>query len=1450
MSKKTYIPTELKSAVKNGVLVSSDDVMDYENNKRQSDINGIAIENQSDISSIQEDMETMGGRISAVETAIEQGLPDGSSIGYDTVPTSGSNKIMTSDSIYNAIVDNLSTEATNKMLSANQGHILGEKVADIKEQLSVEKELTPDVYNKCYVYALAKDYSLYGKNDARNYKTLVFDLSELEVSSGDTIKITVSTTTTTAPRVKLGLWIKSELDLEGVLTDVASSSSGEFYNLTENSVSYEEITDDSSNNYFNRTAFTVISEVPADAKYLVLTKALNDSVKVYNESVDAVEELKTITSTINEQYDQIIHKIIEPYKCTISDIYQFDGRSAEQNFGHWQIYSDSIGNTVGSPITENINVSQMFAICFKPIKVYAGDTIIVRTKGRVAECAWGLTDDNYVVKQVAPQGADYTEVPYVGTVAQDGYLLLNHSLSSRATTGIIPYSDTDIIYATKGYFASIKDTYTKEEVDSKTGKRSIRILSLGNSYSVDAFAYLPSLMSKIHPEIDLSFTLLWGGMTSIQNHYTFITTNQGSYTKHIFVNGNWTTTTGIKLSSYDFSGYDLLILHQFSKMGDDYNTIIPATGTNYLNELIGEIKNRGFTGQIGWMITPAFTDKLPYTSNLGNYGNAHFDLLAEVTKRIVEYNENNNIKISIVIPCGTALQFARSIIDDFTNIDYEQGVTAEFATFLGRGIGAPVPDTPVEHLRTGIGNFIESYAAVLALFGEGDSYKFTEEELKFVNSEFRGTTPEGINYNNQLLARKCAELAVRDPFHKFTEEVTYKWERQNYDLSINDHTIPTISGYYLSPSTKYSASSNYYIKGIPVVGGEKWKINLNGVSILQGNVAVYGFTSASDLNTDISSSSSGLFGVNGIYWTGHQNYKSEYEFTIPSNAKFLIISLHPNIDYSKIEIYKSVVSTDIEPDIDISEIEDSVQELKEEVKNINSSISTLKKDLYIEQETDLIPLRSIDDYAIDNSVSNVSSAANLTLKIYKLTGDVTIEKEWHNQMQGSRKLYAYGTVENIDEILGYPEEQLIAFLNSITIIKSTANIHYESSNNTITYNINGSPGNLLLVSTYKNQGLWEYIRVITRRDVFAFDNINWDALSNINRDKKNLTVEKYSEYITNISEQQPCIKVTYDKGDGRKFSFTFGRRNSNFNHQIGILKIEGINLYTNSTFTIDSQLSSDMIGPVGIEYNSFSRWVGGAHGITDIMEVGGNDYNRIADSSVTQEWSLLMDGKVIMDNTNFATVKDGDLSSCNVVQFKVKNQLIAPTLATFSNTVSSASDLSLCPVADEYVEYSIIKDSLYIKLTHDYSPYNNHVGAIINRYYGMQSCFSPGYIKTVNGFSDSNFIEDNAANIAYTTRTKTLYPSFSSIIRKNENGWIEEMQLDTTEGTNTSSVYENIGDHSLLSSSGPVIVVGGGKRYHNLIYDNFQIPTGLKYTWRGIYKYSKETDLKDEILWQ
>ena len=156
MSKKTYIPTELKSAVKNGVLVSSDDVMDYENNKRQSDINGIAIENQSDISSIQEDMETMGGRISAVETAIEQGLPDGSSIGYDTVPTSGSNKIMTSDSIYNAIVDNLSTEATNKMLSANQGHILGEKVADIKEQLSVEKELTPDVYNKCYVYALAK----------------------------------------------------------------------------------------------------------------------------------------------------------------------------------------------------------------------------------------------------------------------------------------------------------------------------------------------------------------------------------------------------------------------------------------------------------------------------------------------------------------------------------------------------------------------------------------------------------------------------------------------------------------------------------------------------------------------------------------------------------------------------------------------------------------------------------------------------------------------------------------------------------------------------------------------------------------------------------------------------------------------------------------------------------------------------------------------------------------------------------------------------------------------------------------------------------------------------------------------------------------------------------------------------------------------------------------------
>jgi hypothetical protein len=187
------------------------------------------------------------------------------------------------------------------------------------------------------------------------------------------------------------------------------------------------------------------------------------------------------------------------------------------------------------------------------------------------------------------------------------------------------------------------------------------ILFIGNSFSIDTSTALPEIFNSLGIR-NVNVYVLYKGGCSMKQHYEYYKSGEKVYEFYrynILGETQLEKATSINDVMRRFP-YDVVVFQQYSLDSGDYNSYEP-----YLSKLIQAYN----ITKIAQRTTFAFNETWSYASN--NKSIAKYKTPVDMWKNIC-----NSIKkmkaisgIDVIIPCGTAVQNARSV--EALNIDNE-----------------------------------------------------------------------------------------------------------------------------------------------------------------------------------------------------------------------------------------------------------------------------------------------------------------------------------------------------------------------------------------------------------------------------------------------------------------------------------------------------------------------------------------------------------------------------------------------------------------------------------------------------------------------------------------------------------------------------------------------------------------------------------------------------------
>lgn len=264
------------------------------------------------------------------------------------------------------------------------------------------------------------------------------------------------------------------------------------------------------------------------------------------------------------------------------------------------------------------------------------------------------------------------------------------------------------------------------------GKRSARVLCIGNSYTMDAVRYITSLMAGAGIS-DTCYTIcvVAKGGASLQ---TWWETLGGEETLDVFRVGNKSIAlTRGTLKDLIAQPWDIVTLQQYSAYAINYGSFNP-----WLQQLIDYIRANCTNPDVtlAWQTAWAYSEN--YGPGVDSYERWLFISLA-VQQMVMKDG------IDVLIPIGTAIQNARS-----TSLNTVGELTRDGT-----------------HLDAGVGCYIASCTWVQALFGP----------VFGISVSGNGATPpvqtvtgdilypaQPITSDNRDLCQRCAVAAVEYPF--------------------------------------------------------------------------------------------------------------------------------------------------------------------------------------------------------------------------------------------------------------------------------------------------------------------------------------------------------------------------------------------------------------------------------------------------------------------------------------------------------------------------------------------------------------------------------------------------------------------------------------------------------------------------------------------------------------
>ena len=291
--------------------------------------------------------------------------------------------------------------------------------------------------------------------------------------------------------------------------------------------------------------------------------------------------------------------------------------------------------------------------------------------------------------------------------------------------------------------------------------REVRVLSIGNSFSTDAFGYLPWVIKSMAPDVDMTLGVLCGSGAGLQWHWERAIVNGKPY-RHYYKTENlehWIDvyheySVGIRYAMRN-EAWDYIILQQVSSESRDYELYQP-----YLDQVIHWVDSMATNPQkkFIWMLTPAYADgyhRLPDGSSLNMFND-----VAACSKRVIE-----ETPIDIIMPCGTGIQNARASILD---------AMGDYGHMTKDGM----------HLQEGLPCLIETWIAAMTILDDmGIEYDLWSENLDVTNHwvmEIWRPDQRGVVYGVGDRARKWGKVCALDAMAHPYERTIPEWPVPEY----------------------------------------------------------------------------------------------------------------------------------------------------------------------------------------------------------------------------------------------------------------------------------------------------------------------------------------------------------------------------------------------------------------------------------------------------------------------------------------------------------------------------------------------------------------------------------------------------------------------------------------------------------------------------------------------
>lgn len=316
-------------------------------------------------------------------------------------------------------------------------------------------------------------------------------------------------------------------------------------------------------------------------------------------------------------------------------------------------------------------------------------------------------------------------------------------------------------YYVRSYAVNVAGVGYGDEVCFTTPPMSdIKILSIGNSYSEDALAYVPFILENMDVDANIQIGILSKSSASLIDHVNNFESQASNYNYYLYDGGGAWQYFGKQniqfvLDNYD---WDIIMLQQVSYYAANWYTYQPN-----LNTLINLLSNYlAYPVKFGWyMVQSRPSRSLDGPNYPDETIEANYLSIATNAQRVLD-----ETACEFVVPVGTAIQNARTIpaikaLGNYANIGEN---TSGFGYMVTDGI----------HLQEGLPCQIAAYSFVLSILEQyggleeysiiGESTKVTPEWITGKNIPGINGTPVGSDDTNCSIGQQCAVEAFNNPY--------------------------------------------------------------------------------------------------------------------------------------------------------------------------------------------------------------------------------------------------------------------------------------------------------------------------------------------------------------------------------------------------------------------------------------------------------------------------------------------------------------------------------------------------------------------------------------------------------------------------------------------------------------------------------------------------------------